>query len=68
MEVSDTANAFDPLSLPSPDLTLPLEQRKPGGLGVMLVRKLMDEVHYERRDGRNHFVFRKWWETPADGA
>lgn len=61
IEVTDNAEAFDPLSLPPPDLTVPLEQRKAGGLGVFLVRKMMDEVRYERRDGRNHLVFRKSW-------
>jgi anti-sigma regulatory factor (Ser/Thr protein kinase) len=64
VEVSDNARAFDPLSLPSPDLTVPLEQRKAGGLGVFLVRKMMDVVHYERRDGRNHLLFRKHWPAP----
>jgi serine/threonine-protein kinase RsbW len=67
VEVSDNARAFDPLSLPPPDLNAPLEQRKAGGLGVFLVRKLMDEVHYEHRDGRNHLVFRKRWQKPAAG-
>lgn len=66
-EVSDDAPAFDPLSLPAPDLNVPLEQRKAGGLGVFLVRKIMDEVRYEYRDGRNHFVFRKHWQSPRDG-
>lgn len=64
VEVSDNAGAFDPLSLPPPDLTVPLEQRKAGGLGVFLVRKMMDEVYYEHRNGRNHFLFRKRWQTP----
>ena len=64
VEVSDNARAFDPLSLPPPDLTVPLEQRKAGGLGVFLVRKIMDEVYYEHRDGRNHLLFRKRWQTP----
>lgn len=64
VEVSDNARAFDPLSLPSPDLTVPLEQRKAAGLGVFLVRGMMDEVHYEYRDGRNHLLFRKRWQTP----
>lgn len=65
VEVSDDAQAFDPLSLPPPNLTAPLEQRKPGGLGVLLVRKMMDEVCYEYRDGRNHLLFRKYWPAAA---
>jgi serine/threonine-protein kinase RsbW len=61
VEVSDNARAFNPLALPTPDLTVPLERRKAGGLGVFLVRQMMDEVRYEYRDGRNHFWFRKRW-------
>jgi len=64
VEVSDNAGPFDPLSLPPPDLTVPLEQRETGGLGVFLVRQIMDEVHYEHRNGRNHLLFRKRWQTP----
>jgi serine/threonine-protein kinase RsbW len=64
VEVNDNARAFDPLSLPPPDLTVPLEQRKAGGLGVFLVRKMMDVVLYEHRNGRNHLLFRKRWPAP----
>ncbi len=64
VEVSDNAAAFNPLSLPPPDLSVPLEQRKAGGLGVFLVRKMMDEVHYDHRNGRNHLLFRKHWPAP----
>jgi serine/threonine-protein kinase RsbW len=68
VEVSDNAKAFDPLLLPPPDLGVPLEQRKVGRLGVFLVRKMMDEVHYERCNGRNHFRFRKRWPAPPNEA
>ena len=67
VQVSDNARAFDPLSLPAPDLSAPLEKRQAGGLGVFLVRKMMDEVRYDYRDGRNRFVFRKYWPTPLAG-
>lgn len=59
IEVSDNARPFDPLSLPPPALDVPIQQRKIGGLGVFLVRKLMDEVTYEFREGRNRLCFRK---------
>jgi anti-sigma regulatory factor (Ser/Thr protein kinase) len=58
-EVSDGATPYDPLSRPDPDVSLPLSQREAGGLGIYLVRRLADEVSYERRDGRNHLRFRK---------
>lgn len=54
--VADTAAAFDPLLMPAPDTTLPMEKRKIGGLGIALVRALTDEVTYDRRDGRNHLT------------
>ena len=54
--VSDTAAPFDPLLMPPPDTTLPMEKRKIGGLGIALVRALTDEVAYDRRDGRNHLT------------
>jgi serine/threonine-protein kinase RsbW len=56
VEVVDDAPAFDPLSLPAPDTDAPLDARVPGGLGVALVSALMDDVRYERREGRNHLV------------
>ncbi len=59
LEILDTGKAFDPLQLPPPVLSVPLQQRKPGGMGVMLVRKLADELRYEFRDGRNCISFRK---------
>lgn len=40
----DTATPFDPATVPGPDLTLPLEQRPVGGLGVHMMRQLMDEM------------------------
>lgn len=50
LEISDDGLPFDPLSLPPPDLSLALGERQIGGLGVCLVRTLMDSVTY-RRDG-----------------
>ena len=51
--VEDDGVAFNPLEHPDPDLTAPLEERKVGGLGVFLVRQLMDEVDYRAERGRN---------------
>jgi serine/threonine-protein kinase RsbW len=46
--VVDDGQAFDPLARPDPDVTLPLDTRKPGGVGIVLVKSLMDELRYER--------------------
>ena len=55
--VADAGPEFDPLSVAEPDTTLGVEDRPVGGLGIALVRRLMDEVAYERRDGRNRLSF-----------
>ncbi len=52
--VIDDGPPFDPLGEPRPDVTLPLEARQPGGLGIVFVRSLMDEVRYERTAGNVH--------------
>jgi serine/threonine-protein kinase RsbW len=51
--VSDDGPEFDPLAAAAPDTSLGIDEREIGGLGIALVRRLMDEVEYERRDGRN---------------
>ncbi len=56
--VADDGPPFDPLDRPDPDVTLPLEGRQPGGLGIMLVKSLMDDVRYERTT-RNVLTMRK---------
>lgn len=55
-EVADAAPAFNPLLTPPPDISSPLEERQPGGLGIALVRALTDELTYERRDDRNRLT------------
>jgi anti-sigma regulatory factor (Ser/Thr protein kinase) len=50
----DYGESFDPSAIPPPDLKADLSERRIGGLGIFLMRKLMDEVHYEsRRDKSN---------------
>jgi serine/threonine-protein kinase RsbW len=57
--VADDGPGFDPLSAPEPDTSLGVEERPVGGLGMTLVRRLMDEVEYERRDGKNRLRLRR---------
>jgi len=49
----DHGESFDPSEVPAPDLQADLSERKIGGLGIFLMRKLMDEVHYEARQKNN---------------
>jgi anti-sigma regulatory factor (Ser/Thr protein kinase) len=59
MTVEDDGPQFDPLSLPPPDVTASLADRKVGGLGVFFVRQIMDTVSYERIAGRNQLRMSK---------
>ncbi len=47
----DEAPAFDPTAVPPPDLTLPLEKRPLGGLGIYLIRRSIDEIHHHLLPG-----------------
>ncbi len=49
----DTGVPFDPLAKEDPDITLPADERKIGGLGIYMVKKNMDDVKYEYRSGQN---------------
>lgn len=53
VEVEDDGQAFDPLKVPTPDTSIPLEARRPGGLGIHLMRQFMDTIEYRRQNGRN---------------
>jgi len=57
--VEDSGREFDPLSLPPPDLSAPLEDRQVGGLGIHLMRSLMDGVEYRRHENKNLLSMRK---------
>ena len=50
---TDEGKPFDPLTAPEPDITLSAEERKIGGLGIFMVKKMTDEVTYEYKDGKN---------------
>ncbi len=55
----DNGTPFDPLTKKEPDLTLDAEERKIGGLGIFLVKKSMDGISYEYKDGQNILRIRK---------
>jgi anti-sigma regulatory factor (Ser/Thr protein kinase) len=59
MKVEDDGPQFDPLSLPSPDVTAGLAERPVGGLGVFLVRRVMDTVRYDRVGSCNRLTLTK---------
>ena len=51
--ISDSGVAFDPTAAPEADITLDVQDRPIGGLGIFLVRNIMDAVHYKREGGKN---------------
>ena len=59
MVFSDNGRPFDPLSQPPPALDVPIEERSVGGLGIHLVREMMDSVSYWHDGGRNHLSMSK---------
>lgn len=52
----DHGESFDPSEIPLPDLKADLSNRKIGGLGIFLMRKLMDEVHYEVKPNKGNIL------------
>ena len=56
----DGGAPYNPLQRPDPDLTLSAEERPIGGLGVFLVKNIVDEAHYEYKDGKNILTVRKF--------
>ncbi|MBC8602658.1 ATP-binding protein [Parabacteroides acidifaciens] len=57
--ITDTGTDFNPLERQEPDLTLSLEERPIGGLGIYLVKQLMTEVTYSRSAGKNILTMTK---------
>ena len=55
----DEGKPFNPLDRSDPDVSLPARERKIGGLGIFMVKKSMDDVSYEYRDGKNILTIRK---------
>ena len=51
--LTDTGKEFDPTMAPEADITLSAEDRPIGGLGIFLIRQIMNEVKYERIEGKN---------------
>ena len=51
--LTDRGKAFDPTAAPEANLEAPLEERLVGGLGIHLVRSIMDSISYSRLDGKN---------------
>ena len=55
----DEGIQYDPLKNEDPDITLSADDRPIGGLGIFMVKKSMDEVSYEYKDGKNRLTIKK---------
>ncbi|HIU34308.1 MAG TPA: SpoIIE family protein phosphatase [Candidatus Pullichristensenella excrementigallinarum] len=61
LRFSDNGRPYDPTKKPDPDVTLPLEEREVGGMGIFMVKKIMDRVCYDYADGFNVLTMEKNW-------
>ena len=57
--LTDTGKEFDPTMAPEADVTLSADERQIGGLGIFLIRQIMNEVKYERIEGKNILTLAK---------
>ncbi len=69
LEIEDDGRPFDPCAAPTVDVDAPAEERKVGGLGIHIVRKLMSQMDYARVAGRNRLVMKMLLEqAPQKGT
>jgi len=61
MEFEDSGAPFDPLAAEDPDISLSAEERGTGGLGILMVKNLMDVVQYRREGHKNILTIKKEW-------
>ena len=55
----DNGTPYDPLAKEDPDITLSADERQIGGLGIYMVKKTMDDITYEYKDGQNILTIKK---------
>jgi serine/threonine-protein kinase RsbW/sigma-B regulation protein RsbU (phosphoserine phosphatase) len=59
VDYSDHGDAFDPLDVQPPELDVPLEERQVGGLGIHLIRQIMQDLEYHREGEWNRITMRR---------
>ncbi len=59
IEICDDGHEWDPTLKAAPDITLSAEERPIGGLGIFLIRKIMDTVEYKRFQNKNFLILTK---------
>jgi len=58
---SDNGLPFNPLDYPAPDINSLLTRKKRGGLGIVIVKRVMDMIEYNYNEGKNHLLMKKSW-------
>lgn len=53
VEITDQGDAFNLLEYDVPDLSQVIEEKRKGGIGILLVKKIMDEIQFESKNGKN---------------
>jgi serine/threonine-protein kinase RsbW len=59
ISIIDDGREYDPTVKPDPDISTPVEERQIGGLGIFLIKKIMDTVEYQRKEDKNHLILTK---------
>lgn len=59
VELIDSGKAFDPTMQPEPNLEVPIEERRIGGMGIAIVKRFTEDIKYYRKNGKNHFIIKK---------
>jgi len=59
IEIIDDGKPFNPLERPDPNVNKSLDERQIGGLGIFLVKKIMDKAEYFRRENKNILILQK---------
>lgn len=67
MIISDSGKPYDPTAKSDPDINLSVEDRPVGGLGIFLIKQLMDKVSYRRKGNLNQFTMIKKWQKITSG-
>lgn len=62
VQFEDSGKPYNPLARQDPDITLSAEERQIGGLGIFMVKKMMDSVEYHYQDGKNILTIQKFIE------
>lgn len=59
ISIIDDGHEYDPTLKADPDITLSVEDRPIGGLGILLIKKIMNKVEYHRKENKNYLIFTK---------